>query len=99
MSSGVIGIPSFWAIEVTLSRFGFALKADVSLCKLYWAFIKPYNWDAGSLLLILASYWAYYSALLASACAIAWSIYAYISAALTLAYSTVNSSSLIWDES
>jgi len=31
MSSGVIGMPSFWAIPETLSRFGLALKAEVSL--------------------------------------------------------------------
>lgn len=31
ISSGVIGMPSFWAIPVTLSRFGLALKAEVSL--------------------------------------------------------------------
>ena len=31
INSGVIGIPSFYAIPVTLSRFGLALKADVNL--------------------------------------------------------------------
>ena len=31
ISSGVIGIPSYWAMWVTLLRFGLALKAEVSL--------------------------------------------------------------------
>lgn len=35
INSGVIGIPSFCAIPLTLSMFGLALKAEVSLWRLY----------------------------------------------------------------
>lgn len=93
ISSGVMGMPRLVAILVTLSRLGFAEKAEVSLWRDCYAFMRPYNWDAGSSFEIDASYCLCYSALLVSAWAIAWSIWAYISAAFNLAYSTVSSSS------
>jgi len=43
ISSGVIGIPSLYAIPVTLSRFGLALKAEVNLWREAYAFIRPWS--------------------------------------------------------
>lgn len=43
ISSGVIGIPSFWAISETLSWFGLALKAEVILLRDDWAFMSPWS--------------------------------------------------------
>jgi len=50
ISSGVIGIPSFWAMVVTLSTLGLEVKPVVNLFKLACAFIRPWSWEAGSLL-------------------------------------------------
>ena len=41
ISSGVIGIPSFYAIDVTLSTFGLAENPVVNLLRLSYAFIRP----------------------------------------------------------
>jgi len=49
ISSGVIGIPSFWAMVVTLSTLGLEVKPVVNLFKLACAFIRPWSWEAGSL--------------------------------------------------
>jgi len=63
ISSGVSGIPSLLSISATLSSLGLAWNAPEILFKLDWAFLKPWSWAAGSLLLILFSYEAYCSAL------------------------------------
>lgn len=91
MSSGVIGMPKWVAIAVTLSKFGLEVKAEVNLWRLYWAFIKPFSWEAGSSFWIDDSYSRYYLRRVASAIAIPWSIWACISAAFNLACSTVSS--------
>ena len=93
ISSGVIGIPSFWAIVVTLSTFGLAENPLVNLFKLYCAFMSPWSCEAGSLESCCSK--AFYCAsLLASASATPASSWAYIYAACSRAHSTVSQISM-----